>query len=149
MKPAEVTKAIYEATNHQRKLNNLPLFRYAGCLERSALLHSGNMVKYNFFSHSDYINLSFGNPLMRIQFCNGDFQIVGENLAFYPIILDRFPEKVVNGWMNSQGHRENILKPEFNFIGIGSIFITSGNNIPYSMITQNFGGYLNIHRALM
>lgn len=140
MSPAEVTKAIYFATNRERKLINLPLFKYAGCLERSSLLHSGNMVRFNFFSHTDHINQFFANPLKRIHLCNGDFQIVGENIAFYPITFGRFPEGVVKGWMNSKGHRENILRPEFSFIGIGSIF-TARNNIPYAMITQNFGGY--------
>jgi len=123
------------------------LFRYAGCLERSALLHSGNMVKYNFFSHTDLINHSFGSPLMRIQLCNGDFQIVGENLAFYPITLGSFPEKVVNGWMNSPGHKENILNPEFSFVGIGTAFRIIGHCFPYALITQNFGGYIKTQRV--
>jgi len=48
---------------------------------------------------------------------SGDW-VVGENLAWGSGALST-PQAIVNGWMNSPGHRANILKPAFTHIGIG------------------------------
>lgn len=48
--------------------------------------------------------------------------IVGENIAYG----QRTPEQVMNSWMNSQGHRENILKASFKKIGVGCFVAENG-----------------------
>ena len=56
----------------------------------------------------------------------------GENIA----MGQSNASAVVTAWMNSEGHRENILKPEYRKIGIGVYYL---NDTPYWV--QNFGGY--------
>jgi uncharacterized protein YkwD len=58
---------------------------------------------------------------------------------------EEFAREVVNGWMNSQGHRENILNPQFKFLGCSAIMYEKKNNsisvsLIHFKITQNFGG---------
>nr|WP_314982248.1 CAP domain-containing protein [uncultured Stomatobaculum sp.] len=56
----------------------------------------------------------------------------GENIA----MGQSNAKAVVTAWMNSEGHRENILKPEYRKIGVGVYYL---NDTPYWV--QNFGGY--------
>ena len=100
------------------------------------------------------------------------FRIFGENIAKYPMLkagvpysvrlkagkphfhtrkgellpytCTEFARAVVEGWMNSPGHRANILNPNFEFIGCGCSRIAKrqkpGYNMIYYIMTQNFGG---------
>ncbi|MCF6332525.1 MAG: CAP domain-containing protein [Draconibacterium sp.] len=65
----------------------------------------------------------------------------------HPFTYDEFAREVVNGWMNSQGHRQNILNPQFKYLGCGAVMYEKKNNsisVPMLQfkITQNFGGDL-------
>ena len=63
----------------------------------------------------------------------------------HPFTYKEFAIEVVNGWMNSYGHRQNILNPNFNYLGCGAVLYEKKNNnlapsINHFKITQNFGG---------
>ena len=58
------------------------------------------------------------------------YSAAGENIA----MGQRSPEEVVKGWMDSPGHRENILKPGFTHIGIG--YDKNGNYWTQQFITK-------------
>ena len=64
----------------------------------------------------------------------------------HPFTYGEFAREVVNGWVNSQGHRQNILNPQFKYLGCGAVMYEKKNSISISMIhfkiTQNFGGDL-------
>jgi len=65
----------------------------------------------------------------------------------HPYSYEELAIIVVKGWMNSQGHKENILNPHFKFLGCGAVLYEKKKNLlSFSMctlkITQNFGGEL-------
>lgn len=64
------------------------------------------------------------------------YRYAGENIASgYSC-----PEAVLRGWMNSEGHRKNILSPKYTHIGVGYYYTSSGNYHHYW--TQEFIGLL-------
>ncbi len=85
------------------------------------------MADNNYFSHT---NLNGQSPFDRMTEDNITYQMAGENLATGQISSIFAHE----GLMNSLGHRENILKSEFEEIGIGVAF--SRDSRPY--YTENF-----------
>lgn len=98
-------------------------------LNKTAQRHSEDMVENNFFSHT---NLSGQSPFDRMAEDGISYMAAGENIAYG----QRTPEEVMNSWMNSEGHRNNILNGAYNKIGIG-IAVTEYGTIYW---TQNFIG---------
>jgi uncharacterized protein YkwD len=72
------------------------------------------MFIHGFFSHESQVDSS--TPAQRLDRNNIPYMIMGENLAYAPTL-----EIAHNGLMNSEGHRKNILSPEFHKVGIGVI----------------------------
>ena len=70
------------------------------------------MVNKNYFSHT---SPTYGSPFDMMKKFNISYKAAGENIAKG----QTSPAQVVNSWMNSQGHRENILSTKFTDIGIG------------------------------
>lgn len=63
----------------------------------------------------------------------------------HPFTYEEFATEVVNGWMNSEGHKRNILNCQFKYLGCGAVLYEKRNNylspsIIHFKITQNFGG---------
>lgn len=131
--PEEFETQILELTNKARRENALrPLLPEAGLTELSRR-QCRNMSKYKFFTHKDQEGLDvlgrqekYYPQLMQL--------MIGENLAKVSGGLSTLtPASIVDGWMNSPGHRANILKPEFTHLGVGVVI--KGETI---WITQNF-----------
>jgi uncharacterized protein YkwD len=104
--------------------------------------HSTSMVENGFFGHERYPK---ERPL-SYNMSPGDAR--GENLAKIPtrqtipgpyLTLQEVCEWAVSGWMNSPGHRANILQPIFNETGVGVSFSEEGLFV-YLYITQIFEG---------
>jgi uncharacterized protein YkwD len=94
-------------------------------LRCAARNHSMDMFERDFFSHT---NPDGDGPAARIDDAGYDGFTWGENIAWgYPT-----PESVIDGWMNSDGHCANIMRPFFTEIGVGYY---EGN-----YWTQAFGG---------
>lgn len=91
-----------------------------------ARAHSKDMFERHYFSH---IDPDGNDPLHRMLNGGVSFSIVGENIAYAPDLSSAH-----QGLMNSEGHRRNILDPEFHRIGIG--IIDAG--VYGKMFTQNF-----------
>lgn len=90
-----------------------PLVMDSG-LRAVARAHSEDMVAREFFSHD---NPDGASPFDRIHAAGIEYSRAGENIAW-----NNFPnpvEKAVDGWMNSTGHRNNILNGEFTLTGMG------------------------------
>ncbi len=114
--------ALFFRTNEERIKNNLPQFNFSIALERAALGHSIDMVQQNFYSHQSPVpgkeNLSD-----RIKRVGIDYRTCAENIYDFN---DEDPtywslaSKLVDGWMNSSGHRSNILDPDFKYLGCGA-----------------------------
>lgn len=81
-------------------------------LARVARTKSQDMAVKNYFSHQ---SPTYGSPFDMMKEFGIKYTMAGENIASGQTT----PESVMQAWMNSQGHRENILKPGFTHIGVG------------------------------
>ncbi|MEV8086726.1 sigma-70 family RNA polymerase sigma factor [Streptomyces nigra] len=99
-------------------------------LDKSAQAHSADMAARDFFDHT---NPDGADPGQRITAAGYRWSTYGENIA----MGQQTPEAVMESWMNSPGHRANILNCSFKDIGIG---VHEGPGGPWW--TQNFGAKL-------
>ena len=96
-------------------------------LNRSATVKSKDMANQNYFSHT---SPTYGGLTQLLNAQGIRYSYAGENIA----MGQRSPEEVMNAWMNSSGHRANILNSNFTQLGVG--YATNGNGTPYW--TQHF-----------
>ncbi|WP_100404593.1 CAP domain-containing protein [Bacillus solitudinis] len=103
---------ILELTNVIRKRHKLEAFEWEEPVSNVALGHSKDMHDSNFFSHE---SPTYGDVSER--FLSGDvaFLLAGENIAAK--YIDGLA--AVEGWLNSEGHRVNLLHEEFTHLGVG------------------------------
>jgi uncharacterized protein YkwD len=100
-----------DLVNQQRASNNLPPFKASAALGTAARNHSVDMAQQNFMSHT---GSNGSSPWDRILAAGYDYTSAAENVgAGYPTAAD-----MVTGWMNSAGHRANILSTECD-MGVG------------------------------
>ncbi|MDX3456483.1 CAP domain-containing protein [Streptomyces sp. ME02-8801-2C] len=103
---------VIELTNRERARAGLPPLASDALLARAAQAHSTDMVARAFYSHT---GPDGSQPWDRAAAAGSTRRTIGENIA----CGQRSAAEVVEGWMNSPGHRANILKREFTHIGIG------------------------------
>lgn len=105
--PAErYSKAAFTATNSERAERDRARLRQHACLQRFATDWAEHMARTEKLVHQSL------RPIARA--CRLSY--TGENIA-YGYSTGR---AVVRGWMNSPGHRENILRPQFRLMAIGA-----------------------------
>ncbi|MFH8976955.1 CAP domain-containing protein [Streptomyces sp. NPDC017890] len=126
---ARTTAEVVDLTNRERAGAGLPALGVDARLTLAAQAHSADMVARDFYSHTDPDG---GKPWDRAAAAGATRRTVGENIA----CGQRSPADVVEGWMNSPGHRANILKPDFTHIGVG----LAGGGRAGTYWTQVFGG---------
>lgn len=117
---------MLELVNRERTSRGLKPLTLRQDLVPVARAHSTDMFERSYFSH---INPDGKSPFDRMEAAGIKYTAAGENLAYAPDV-----EIAHQGLMNSPGHRENILRPEFGRIGIGVI----DGGIYGKMFTQNF-----------
>jgi len=103
-------------------------------LVKSARLKSQDMINNNYFDH---YSPTYGDPGQMIRKYAPGYRGVGENIAYD----SRTVQTAHDGLMNSPGHRQNILSPNYTHIGIGIVKASSfqgARNV--LVITQQFGG---------
>ncbi|MEU6376054.1 CAP domain-containing protein [Streptomyces sp. NPDC046909] len=125
---ARTATEVVDLTNRERTRHGLPLLALDAQLTTAAQAHSADMVARAFYSHTAPDG---SQPWDRAAAAGSRRRSIGENIA----CGQRSPAEVVEGWMNSPGHRANILKPGFTHIGIG--FAGGGSAGTYW--TQLFG----------
>jgi uncharacterized protein YkwD len=89
-----------------------PPVTLSGTLANVALGHASDMAEKNYFEHVDPAGQS---PADRVRAVGYLEKLVGENIAYGP----KSVEEVVQGWLDSPGHCENIMDPRFVEMGIG------------------------------
>ena len=109
---SEFEQQVVALTNQIRAQNGLTPLTLDLKLNASAEAHSQDMAIQNYFSHQGR-NGSLPWDRMRSQ--GYTYSRAAENIAFG----QSTPEQVVNDWMNSEGHRRNILDPNLKDIGVG------------------------------
>ena len=121
-----VIQEVLNLVNSERGRAGLSPLRLHSQLMAAAQAHSNDMARHNFMSHTGSDGSS---PFDRMKRYGYNFRWAGENVASgYSS-----PQDVMRGWMNSSGHRANILNRNFRDIGIGY----ARGNRPYW--TQKFG----------
>ena len=124
--PAETSTAtIKRATlcllNRQRKAHGRRALNPNKRLARAARRHARDMVERDYFSHTAPGGVSFVDRIMRQDYVDpGEGWALGENLAWGSYQLAT-PKSIVRSWMQSPGHRANILNTRFREIGIGVV----------------------------
>ena len=110
--------------NRQRARRGLRKLRLNERLSKAARQHTADMVKRNYFSHNSRSGSDVVDRLTRTGYMRGARSwTVGENLAWGSGSRST-PREIVAAWMNSPGHRSNILQRRFREIGIGTVFGT-------------------------
>jgi len=108
-------RSAFDLVNQQRINAGLPPLVMHDTLRTIARRHSRDMVARSFFSH---VNPDGQDAFDRLRAAGIRYALAGENLA-WTNAADPVPT-VVQGWMDSTGHRENILRPAFEHTGMGA-----------------------------
>jgi uncharacterized YkwD family protein/spore coat assembly protein SafA len=103
---------VVDLVNHERTSRGLQPLANNWQLERVARYKANDMANNGYFSH---ISPTYGSPFNMMEDFGIYFSSAGENIA----MGQRTPEEVVNAWMNSSGHRANILSAAYTQIGVG------------------------------
>ncbi len=103
---------VFELVNKERAARGLPLLKLNTELSRVARFKSQDMIDKKYFSHT---SPTYGSPFDMMQKFGLRFSAAGENIAYG----QKTASEVMNSWMNSSGHRANILSQAYTQIGIG------------------------------
>lgn len=114
----EYESEVIRLVNEIRVRNGLKPLTANWELSRVARYKSRDMVDNRYFSHTSPV---YGSPFQMIRNFGLTFRSAGENIAYG----QRTPQAVVNAWMNSSGHRANILNASYTQIGVG--YVASGH----------------------
>lgn len=104
---------VIRLVNVERSKRGLSALTANWELSRVARYKSQDMKTKNYFSHT---SPTYGSPFQMMQHFGIAYRTAGENIA----MGQRTPQEVMNAWMNSSGHRANILNPQFKEIGVGA-----------------------------
>lgn len=107
-----IAKQVIDLTNAQRRQNGLPDLKADTQLTGVAQKKSEDMQQKHYFSHT---SPTYGSPFDMMRDFGVTYKSAGENIAQG----QPTPQEVVQAWMNSEGHRKNILSNNFTHIGIG------------------------------
>lgn len=122
----EFEQQVVELTNQEREKQGLAPLKVDTELSKVAREKSKDMATNNYFSHN---SPTYGSPFDMMKQFGISYRTAGENIAKG----QRSPQEVVDAWMNSAGHRKNILNADFTHIGVG--YVADGN-----VWTQQFIG---------
>lgn len=111
-------KEVVRLVNEIRSENGLKPLTIDWQLSRVARYKSQDMSSIGYFSHT---SPTYGSPFEMMRSFGISYRTAGENIAKGY----RTAETVVNGWMNSPGHRANILNSTYTHIGVG--YVSKGN----------------------
>jgi uncharacterized protein YkwD len=165
-----IDAAIFYVTNEVRKKHKLSFLEYHQLLEQAAILHSDNMVTQKFFDHINTKSKKYRTPEDRAHFVGIQNPFLAENIIesfvldyksgkpvftdgkgkfWYkkvedPLIVHTYlslADRMVTDWMNSPGHKSNILSKKAFQLGCGTSFFENKNGMPSLMGTQDFQLY--------
>jgi len=131
---------LYQLTNEQRQKNGLTALQYNAKLAEAAQKKAQDMFIKNYWAH---YGPDGSTPWQFILSSGYQYEFAGENLAKNFL----FSQGVIDGWMNSQTHRDNILKSEYSDVGFA---IVNGvlNGEETTLVIQEFGKPLSAPVAI-
>jgi len=136
---AVVRAAILCLHNQIRAGRGLPLLRENAKLRRAAVGHSADMVDRRFFDHTAPGGSTFVQRIMATRYASRRVAwSLGENLAWGTGSLAT-PREIMKAWMNSPGHRANVVRRSYREIGIGVVIGTPTAGGDGATYTADFG----------
>ena len=106
-------KEVFDLINQQRINNGLTALKVDAELQRVARIKAQDLVDNNYFAHE---SPTYGTPFQMMTSFKISYKTAGENIAG-----NSSNSGAVNAWMNSSGHKANILNSSFNYTGIGIV----------------------------
>ena len=106
-------KEVFDLINKQRTNNGLSALKIDNEVQRVARIKAKDMVENNYFSHT---SPTYGSPFDMLKSFKVSYKTAGENIAG-----NSSNSSAVTAWMNSSGHKANILNSSFNYTGIGVV----------------------------
>ena len=106
-------KEVFDLINKQRTDNGLAALKEDSEVQRIARIKAQDMVDNNYFSHT---SPTYGSPFDMLKSFGISYKTAGENIAG-----NSSNSAAVTAWMNSSGHRANILNSSYNYTGIGVV----------------------------
>lgn len=164
--------AIAAETNARRSENGLPPLRLHPLLAEMAQRHAARMVDHDFYSHGDPLDPALSDPDDRARRVGIDNPHIGENIhdhgaivadgPVYPLGRGRFAatpdgpplpaytyrqlaRAIVDEWMASRGHRENILRQSARQLGVGVRFYWRDGGWPFVKVVEDFQVFADVH----
>ncbi len=116
-------KDTFQLINTERALAGLSPLRWSDKIADVARLHSANMADYNFFSHKGLDGLMVDDRAAQLKM--GAWRAIGENIAF----MKGYENPVgvaVEKWLQSAGHKKNLLNPDWTETAIGLAVTSDG-----------------------
>lgn len=104
---------VFNLINKQRANNGLPNLKVDSEVQRVARIKAQDMVNNNYFAHE---SPTYGTPFNMLKSFKISYKTAGENIAG-----NSSNQGAVNAWMNSSGHKANILNSSYNYTGIGVV----------------------------
>jgi uncharacterized protein YkwD len=128
------TYQVVQQTNALRRERGLPPLALNTQLSRSAQTYTKAMATQDFFSHTGADGSTWQQRILATGY---DFSSAAENLA----IGYATPDRVIQGWMNSPGHRDNMLSVQVQEIGVGYFYLDPdpGRITSYHYWAESFG----------
>jgi uncharacterized protein YkwD len=112
----DLAASVVNLVNKYRAGLGLGPLKVSPTLTSAALWKARHMAKYNYFGHDDPAPPVARTPFQRMQACGYPVTAEGENIAYgYPT-----PDRVMEGWINSPGHRANLQAKQWAAIGVGA-----------------------------
>jgi uncharacterized protein YkwD len=105
-------REVFELTNLEREARGIPPLHWDDRAAEAAYEHCWDMHLRDFFHH---VNPDGQDPGDRLAEVGVEFRYAGENIARGQLT----PREVVRAWMESPGHRENMLSPAWTHVGVG------------------------------
>ncbi|MFH0830090.1 MAG: CAP domain-containing protein [Candidatus Aenigmatarchaeota archaeon] len=144
MNPPEIEARVHYLINEQREENGLDPLGYDNALASIARAHSRDMARRNFFAHENpdglspsdradragyksfkdhgtYTTNGIAENILQTNLATSVTHINGVPTSYNWRTMDRLVESAVDGWMNSPGHRKNILTATYEKEGIGVV----------------------------
>ena len=119
-----VERAAFDVINQKRIDSGLSPLAWSDDLAQIARLHSHHMADQNFFDHRDQANKLVNDRAVDAGL--KDWRAIGENIAFNRGFKDPI-EKAVELWLDSSGHRQNLMNPMWNQTAVGVAVGTDGS----------------------
>jgi uncharacterized YkwD family protein len=110
---------VFALVNKERSARGLGTLTYNSEVARCARFKSQDMINKGYFSHT---SPTYGSPFKMMESFGIRFSNGGENIAYG----QRTAAEVMNGWMNSAGHRANILSAAYTQMGVGVAKASNG-----------------------